>query len=391
MKEKQSAQALFELTTDHLETGLRGVPVGYCPTSLVHPEKGLFYRGYSIVDLVTKPPEAVIYLILNGELPTERELSVFKESLCENAHASKDILKTLQSYPKHIHPTKLFIAALTLVGAYDIKKDLRESGTQLIARITELTAWVYRVLNNWGPVNESKPELGYIENFVHMLAPPGVDIAKLTSYMKYFLILHLDHGGGNLSTFVGKVVASAHSDLSESLVAAMAGLAGPLHGKANQESLKFLKEAATHISDPDDEAQVEAFIRQKIAHKEKIFGFGHAVLRTEDLRATVQYDLGDKLCPSDPTFRLAKTFRKVGPGVLSEFKKISNPYPNVDAVSGCLLSALGLSDENYYTVLFGMARCIGITAQIFYDRLIARGGRGTPIVRPKYLYNGPVR
>jgi citrate synthase len=176
-----------------------------------------------------------------------------------------------------------------------------------------------------------------------------------------------------------------------SLVGAMAALAGPLHGMANQECLRFLKEISKDIQDPSDEKTVHAYVEDLMAKGGVLYGFGHAVLRVEDPRATVEYGLGEKIVPQDPLFRLSVTLRKVGSDILKKIGKAADPYPNVDAVSGCLLSACGLTDENYYTVLFGLSRCVGIAGQIVYERKEARGGKGIPIVRPKYLYTGPNR
>ncbi|GIW23566.1 MAG: hypothetical protein KatS3mg068_2573 [Candidatus Sericytochromatia bacterium] len=160
---------------------------------------------------------------------------------------------------------------------------------------------------------------------------------------------------------------------------------------ANQECLRFLKEVLSEVNDPNDEKAVYENLEKRFAEGKKIYGFGHAVLRVEDPRATVQYELGEKICPDSPIFRMAVTMRKVGTEFLKKQPKVSNPYPNVDAVSGSLLTSVGLTDDNYYTVLFGLSRCVGISAQIVYERLEARNGKGTPIVRPKYLYSGPVR
>ncbi|MFT5458667.1 MAG: citrate synthase, partial [Myxococcota bacterium] len=165
-----------------------------------------------------------------------------------------------------------------------------------------------------------------------------------------------------------------------SLAAAMCGLSGPLHGRANQDCLEFVRKVGT-----SDAGNVEAFVRQTLASGGKIYGFGHAVLRQEDPRATIQYGVGEEVCPDDPLFRTAVTLRSVAVKVLKEFPKVSNPYPNVDAVSGSLLNACGLSDSNYYTVLFGLSRITGIAAQIVDERLRARGGKGVPIYRPKYI------
>ena len=127
-----------------------------------------------------------------------------------------------------------------------------------------------------------------------------------------------------------------------------------------------------------DPAEIEAFVRNALANKEKIYGFGHAVLRAEDPRATIQYELGQRIAPNDPLFKTALAMRSIVVSVLSEHKKISNPYPNVDAVSGTLLNASGLTDSNFYTVLFGISRAIGVLSSLIWDRAL-----GLPLERPK--------
>ena len=186
----------------------------------------------------------------------------------------------------------------------------------------------------------------------------------------------MDHGGGNLSTFTGKAVASGLADIFSSMAAAMAGLSGPRHGRANQNCLAFVKEVGT-----SDHAELEEIIRGKMARRELIFGFGHAVLRAEDPRATIQYALGQEICGDDELFKIALALRTVAVNVLKENPKISNPYPNVDAVSGTLLNASGLTESDYYTTLFGLARIAGISAQIVDERNNFRNGKGVAIYR----------
>ncbi|MBA2626776.1 MAG: citrate synthase, partial [Gemmatimonadales bacterium] len=175
--------------------------------------------------------------------------------------------------------------------------------------------------------------------------------------------------------------------LYESMAAAMAGLAGPKHGKANQECLEFVQECVAKVGDKLNAEGVSDLIRQRLANKELIFGFGHAVLRVEDPRARALRATGEELCPNDTNFRMVKLLAEVGPPVLAANSKMADPYPNVDSASGSLLMACGLTDPDYYTVLFGLSRVVGIAAQIVYERCEARGGKGTPIVRPKYFYS----
>ncbi len=381
-------EILFTITREHLDTGLRGFPVGTCPISDVDPYKGLSYGGYAISDLAERQPEEVIYLLLHKELPDAAHLATFRQELIKNSRLHPEILEKLRTLPRHGHPMKWLMSAILLMGMYSGTGDYAKDCLQVIAQLPEAVAAIFRIRSGWGEPIASKPELGYMENFAYMLGAPGAS-PELTHLLRMFNILHMDHGGGNLSTFVGKAIASGLEDMYGSLVGAMAGLAGPLHGMANQECLRFLKTVSKEIKDPADEKSLAEYVESLLNSGGVLYGFGHAVLRVEDPRATVQFALGEQIAPADPLFRLAVTLRKVGTEALQKRGKVSNPFPNVDAVSGCLLSACGLTDENYYTVLFGLARCVGIAAQIVWERTEARGGKGIPIVRPSYLYTGP--
>lgn len=384
------SEVLFTITKDNLESGLRGVPVGYCPTSSVDPQLGLFYAGYPVEKLAYNEPEEVIYLLFNRELPNAEQLAEFKKTLVAHSKLNPGVIENLRNLPKEGHPMKWFMHGLNLMGMYSGTGDYKEDAMNVVAQLPELVAAIYRIRSGWGDPIQSKPELGYIENFVHMLNPPDTN-EHLLQLMKVFNVLHFDHGGGNLSTFVGKAIASGQEDMYGSLMGAMSALAGPLHGMANQECLRFLKTSLETVEDPTNETEVNNYIDKLFAEGKKLYGFGHAVLRVEDPRATVQYALGEKIAPDNKIFRMAVAMRKLGTEFLKKQEKVSNPYPNVDAVSGSLLTSVGLTDENYYTVLFGMSRCVGIAAQIIYERLEARNGKGTPIIRPKYIYSGPKR
>ncbi len=171
-----------------------------------------------------------------------------------------------------------------------------------------------------------------------------------------------------------------------SITAAMCALAGPRHGRANQDCLEFVQKVLAEVGPQATAADVEKLIRRKLANNELVFGFGHAVLRVEDARATVIYKLVQKKFPNHPLVKITKLLRSEGPKVLAENPKISDPYPNVDAISGTLLAASGFEYPQYFTVLFGMSRVVGIAIQIVYERCDAREGKGLPIVRPDYIY-----
>ncbi|NRA39707.1 MAG: citrate (Si)-synthase, partial [Planctomycetes bacterium] len=335
-------------------------------------------------------PESVIFLLLDKRFPDEEELRRFRKELLANAGVSKEVIDSLKALPKSGHPMKWFLHAINALGMVEGADDYGKDALRIIAKIPTVVAAIFRIREGWGAPIEPNPELGYMENFVHMLGVPDTDEAateKLTHLMRVFDVLHFDHGGGNLSAFTGKAVASGLADLSESLLGAMCSLAGPRHGKANQECLKFIQECVAAVDGDINEDKVSAMVRKRLDDKKLIFGFGHAVLRVEDPRATVFCALGDDLCADDDNFKMVQCLRSVVPGILKENPKISSPYPNVDLGSGTLLSACGLTDPNYYTVLFGMSRVVGIAIQILYERNDARGGKGLPIIRPKYIFN----
>lgn len=382
------SDVLFEITKDQLETGMRGYPVGYCTTSSVDPEKGLFYVGRPVSELSKKDPEEVIYLLYHGKEANADELDTFKKELWKRAEISGRLIESIRSLPREAHPMQLLICSLALASTFEGTGDWSEDGLNLVAKIPVIIAHLINHHAGWGECRSSQPEMGYIENFTQMLNAPDVNLEQLTEVMKLFNVLHYDHGGGNLSAFIGKGIASGLQDMYGSLAGSMSALAGPRHGKANQDCLDFVKQVLDEVGEDATEEQVEQLIRNRLANHELVFGFGHAVLRVEDPRATVFYEVAQRLFPDHPLVKITKLLRTEGPKVLKENPRISNPYPNVDAISGTVLTAAGFPYPQYYTVLFGLSRCVGISRQLIYERVEAREGKGTPIIRPKFLYNG---
>ncbi len=379
-------EVLFEITKDNLETGLRGVPVGYCTTSHVDPQKGLFYVGRPIAQLSHWEPIQVIYLLYHGEEGSQAQVKEFEKKLEARAKLPESLIRHIHALPRSGHPMDLFCAAIQMMGMFQEEYDYREDTLKLIAQIPAVAAHVINYHGNFENTPKEKPDLGYVENFTHLLQAPCPDKKLLNQVLRLFTILHFDHGGGNLSTFIGKAVASSLQHLYGSLSSAMNALAGPRHGRANQDTLEFVERMLKELGENATLSEVEKFIRDCLARSEPIPGFGHAVLRVEDARATVFYDFAKKHFPQHPLVKMGFLLRAAGSKVLAENPKIADPHPNVDAMSGTLLTAGGFPYPEYYTVLFGMARCTGIAIQIIYERLEARGGKGTPIVRPKYLY-----
>jgi citrate synthase len=380
------ANVLFEITKDHLETGLRGVPVGYCVTSSVDPQKGLAYVGRPIAGLADRSPVEVIYLLYYGEMGTAEQVAKFQSELNQRALCRTETLRYIEGLPQAGYPMDGLAAAILIAGMFEGTDNWREDCLNIIAKLPQIVATFINRHAGWGATPAPKPELGYIENFVHMLQLPHGKTAELIDVMRLFNVISFDHDGGNLSTFVGKAVASGLENMYGSLAAAMTALAGPRHGRANQDTLEFVQRVLNEVGEQATASDVEQLIRKKLANKELLFGFGHAVLRVEDPRATVCYKYCQKHFPNHPLVKLALLLRSEGTRVLKENPKISSPYPNVDAITGSMLMAAGFTYPDYFTVLFGLSRCVGIALQIVYERVEARDGKGVPIMRPLYLY-----
>ena len=378
-------EILFEVTRDSLNTGLRGYPVGYCVTSTVDPQKGLYYCGIPASEVASWEPQEVIYLLFHGEKGNKPEVGTFFEKLKKRCQVSDAVLKGIYQLPRLGHPMKLFSSALLLLEMHEKTGEYRSDGLNIIAKLPHLVASVINHHAGWGKTPPPDLSIGYMEAFTEMVQCPNKDV-NLKEVFKLFNVLHYDHGGGNLSAFVGKAVASGLEGMMGSLSSAMCALSGPLHGSANQVALEFVKKVAENLDGEMTLKKVEELIRKCLANHELVSGFGHAVLRVEDPRATIFYNFIKNHYPDHPLVRTALLLREAGPIVLRENPKITNPYPNVDAVSGTMLTAAGFGYPEYYTLLFGLSRCVGIAIQIIYEREEARGGKGTPIVRPKYLY-----
>ena len=243
-------KVLFQITEGHLDTGLRGFPVGWCRTSKVDPVAGVSYVGHPIADLAYLEPEAVVFLLLERRLPTDEELSAFQADLVGRRGLDTRVIDVLRSLPREGHPMEWLIAGMSAMGMVSKTGDWAEDAKNAIARTPELIAAIFRIRSGWGDPIPASDQPGLVEDFVRMLGVPDADPVRLTRLLRTFYVLHMDHGGGNLSTFTGKAVASGHADLFASLGAAMAGLSGPLHGRANQDCLAFVREVGTDDPKP---------------------------------------------------------------------------------------------------------------------------------------------
>lgn len=251
-----------------------------------------------------------------------------------------------------------------------------EDTLNLLAVLPEIAARIYRNSFKDGKLAPHDPRLDYSANFARQL---GYQTHEFDELMRLYLVIHADHEGGNVSAHTTRLVGSALSDPYLSFAAGMCGLAGPLHGLANQEVLRWVVEFQKKVGtlDPTTE-QVEKALWDTLNAGQVVPGYGHAVLRKTDPRYTAQREFALKHLPNDPLFKLVSKIYEVAPGVLTKHGKTKNPYPNVDAHSGCLLVHYGMTEYEYYTVLFGVSRAFGVLSSLVWDRAL-----NLPLERPK--------
>ena len=300
----------------------------------------------------------------------------------------KDVLRAM---PRDTHPMTMFSAGILamqreseFVKRYNqgMKKDehwdpMYEDCNTLLPKLPTLAAYIYRMKFKADVHIPANPELDLGGNFAHMMGigKPYDDVARM------YFILHSDHESGNVSAHTTHLVASALSDAYYSLSAGMNGLAGPLHGLANQEVLSWVMSFQKKLGDQEPtEALVKDALWATLKAGQVVPGYGHAVLRKTDPRYIAQMEFCQKNLPNYPLFKLINMIYKVAPGVLTEHGKTKNPWPNVDAQSGVIQWYYGLTEWDFYTVLFGVGRALGVLANITWDRAL-----GYAIERPKSL------
>jgi len=254
-----------------------------------------------------------------------------------------------------------------------------EDSLNLISKLPRIASLIYR---NKYKINEAsliKPDtnLDWAANMRHMM---GLKQTKdIDELFRLYMTLHTDHEGGNVSAHTTHLVGSALSDPYLSYSAGMNGLAGPLHGLATQEVLNFLKGIQKELNGQEPTKENLSKVCWNILNSGRVIpGYGHAVLRKTDPRYTSQREFALKYLPNDPLFKLVGTLYEIVPDILTKHGKTKNPFPNVDAHSGCLLQHYGILEQDFYTVMFGVSRSIGVLSSLVWDRIL-----GLPIERPK--------
>jgi len=373
--------------------GMRGVKSLICDTSEVPPDKGLIIRGIELKDLTERWPEEILWLLLTGSLPTPEEMADLHKEFKAAEDVPQYVWDVIDAMPADSHPMAMFNTAILVMQkeseyakryAEGMTKDQYWEATyddaiNIIAKLPAIGAYVYRKRFNKGPRIESDKSADWGKNYAHMLGLPDPE-GQLSMLMRLYLNLHCDHEGGNVSAYSAATINSALSDLYYSLSGGLNGLAGPLHGLANQECLGWVLETMKKFNGAPSEEELEKFAWETLESGKVVPGYGHAVLRITDPRFDAFLAFGKKYMSDDPVFQTVERVFNVVPKVLSQVKKIKDPWPNVDAGSGALLYHFGMTEFSYYTVLFSISRALGICSQAIVSRAM-----GYPITRPKSL------
>jgi citrate synthase len=380
--------------------GARDVRCLVTDISYLDPQEGIRFRGKTIPETFAALPkvqggeqptvESFFYFLLTGDVPTLEQANQVKEDWKARAKVPEYVFDVLRALPRDTHPMTMFSAAILSMqresvfakryGEGALKKTdmwdpMYEDSMNLLAKLPQIGAYIYRMKYKGDTHIASNPDLDWGGNFAHMmgLAKPYDDVARM------YFILHSDHESGNVSAHTTHLVASALSDAYYSLSAGINGLAGPLHGLANQEVLGWIQGVQKKMGGKiPTEEEMEKFLWETLNSGQVVPGYGHAVLRKTDPRYTAQMEFCQKHLPDYPMFKLVNMIYKVAPGVLTKHGKTKNPWPNVDAHSGVIQWYYGLTEYDFYTVLFGIGRALGVLANITWDR-----GLGYAIERPK--------
>ena len=393
-------KVIGEVTLSQIYQGMRGITGLVSETSLLDAQEGIRFRGYTIPELQQKLPkaeggseplpEALFYLMLLGELPTQQDAEHISGIWQRRSHVPNHVFATIDALPLHTHPMTMFVVGIMALQTESNfarmyaeglnKKDywdpMFDDAMDLIARLPRIAAYIYR--RKYKNNQHIQPDglLDWSGNLAHMM---GFKDESFHELMRLYMTIHADHEGGNVSAHTTHLVGSALSDAYQSLAAGMNGLAGPLHGLANQEVIKWIFELREQLgSDVPTKEEIGNYVQETLKAGKVVPGYGHAVLRKTDPRFSAQMEFGKKHMPDDPLVQTVWNIYEAVPPILASMGKIKNPWPNVDAHSGALLVHYGLVEYEFYTVLFGVSRALGVLASLCWDRAL-----GMPLDRPK--------
>lgn len=387
--------------------GMRDVESLVTDISYVDPNEGIRLRGYTIPELLVKLPRragdsmplvgGLYYLLLSGELPSQSEALEVENEWKIRGEVPEYVYDILSAMPDCTQPMTLFSQAIlslqcqsVFAQQYDAgarKEDyweyMLEDSLNLTAKLPTIAAFIYNLKFKKSKVQLLDPALDWSGNFARMMGATDSLYAELA---RLYFIIHSDHESGNVSAHATHMVGSTLSDIYYATSAGMNGLAGPLHGRANQEALSWLIDVYEKYNGVPSRQELKSFAWETLKSGQVIPGYGHAVLRKTDPRFVAQLEFGRANFPDDPIFKLAAMVYEIVPEVLQEQGKAKNPWPNVDAISGSLQNYFGIQDRDengnygFHTVLFGVSRILGVSANAVWARALAQ-----PIERPKSL------
>ncbi|NWF64094.1 MAG: citrate (Si)-synthase [Chloroflexi bacterium] len=392
-----------KVTVGQIVGGMRDIKSLLTDVSFVDPAEGIRFRGMSIPEVLKALPKAkggkmpyvggLYYLLMVGEIPTMEQALEVEAEWAKRAEIPEYVYKMLKDMPKDTHPMILFNLAVmslerisTFAKQYQegMKKDVYwepalEDSLNLTAKLPVIAAFIYRY-KYFGEKRKPNfnPKLDYGANFARMMKVS--DKKGYADLSRLYFLLHSDHESGNVSAHATHLVGSSLSDIYFAFSAGLSGLAGPLHGLANQECLGWLLDVHKRFNGVPSRDDLYKYAWETLDSGKVIPGYGHAVLRVPDPRFTAQMEFAKKRFPDDELVRLADMVFDVVPAVLKEQGKAKNPAPNVDAISGTLQHYYGVREFDFYTVLFGVGRALGVTANYVWARAL-----GMPIERPKSL------
>ncbi len=380
--------------------GGRGIKYMLWDCSALDPMEGIRFRGYTIPELRDKLPkapggneplpEALFYLLLLGEIPTYKDCVAITEDWRQRSKLPEYLIRMMEAVPADTHPMTQFSMAILQLQRESIFASRYRDGMpkseywdatfedtmNLLAKLPNIAGYIYRRAYAGNKQISPDPKLDWGANLARMI---GVsDDEAFRELMRLYLVIHSDHEGGNVSAHTCRLVGSALSDAYYSLSAAMDGLAGPLHGLANQEVLRWIMDLVSDLGGVPNKEQLEKYMWDTLNSGKVVPGYGHAVLRRTDPRYVAQREFALKHLPDYDLFKVVSLVYEVAPDVLTKHGKAKNPWPNVDAHSGVLLYYYGVTQYDFYTVFFGVSRAIGILAQLCWDRAL-----GLSIERPK--------
>lgn len=400
LKKEHGKTVIGEVLLEQAYGGMRGIKGLVWEGSVLDPIEGIRFRGRTIPDIQkelpkgpggSEPlPEALFWLLLTGEVPSEAQTKALSEELAARSGLPKHVEELIDRSPSHLHPMAQFSIAVTAlesesqfakayakgVNKTEYWKYTYEDSIDLLAKLPNIAARIYRNVFHDGKLAAVDPKLDYGANLANLLG--FGDNAEFVELMRLYLTIHSDHEGGNVSAHTTHLVGSALSSPFLSLAAGLNGLAGPLHGRANQEVLEWLFKMREELNGDYSKENIEKYLWETLNAGRVVPGYGHAVLRKTDPRYTAQREFALKHMPDYELFKLVSNIYEVAPGVLTKHGKTKNPWPNVDSHSGVLLQYYGLTEESFYTVLFGVSRAFGVLPQLILDR-----GLGMSIERPK--------